>query len=150
MITIIIHYYYNYYYYCYYYYYYYHYYFIVSLLLVDHYYIIITIIIIITTMAVHSGSAPWNPHTVGFHNSNLRIFNLRFSNPNKWIVDVVFDMMSDFNVPESRPNKNTMKFRKSTVSIVQVGSRQAGRCKQKEEETSRRHGGGVFALHYMI
>ena len=27
-------------------------------------------------------------HTVGFHNFNLRIFNLRVSNPNKFIVDV--------------------------------------------------------------
>ena len=26
--------------------------------------------------------------TVGFHNLNLRIFNLRVSNPNKLIVDV--------------------------------------------------------------
>ena len=53
--------------------------------------------------------------TVGFHNFNLRIFNLRVSNPNKLIVDVFFDTMSDFNVPGSRPSKNTMKFRKSTV-----------------------------------
>ena len=53
---------------------------------------------------------------VGFHNFNLRIFNLRVSNPNKLVVDVFFDTMSDFNVPGSRPNKNTMKFRKSTVS----------------------------------
>ena len=45
----------------------------------------------------------------------LRIFNLRVSNPNKLIVDVFFDTMSDFNVPGSRPNKNTMKFRKSTA-----------------------------------
>ena len=28
--------------------------------------------------------------TVGFHNFNLRIFNLRVSNPNKLIVDVFF------------------------------------------------------------
>ena len=28
--------------------------------------------------------------TVGFHNFNLRIFNLRVSNPNKFIVDVFF------------------------------------------------------------
>ena len=27
-------------------------------------------------------------HTVGFHNFNLRVFNLRVSNPNKLIVDV--------------------------------------------------------------
>ena len=28
--------------------------------------------------------------TVGFHNFNLRIFNLRVSNPDKFIVDVFF------------------------------------------------------------
>ena len=44
-------------------------------------------------------------HTVGFHNFNLRIFNLRVSNPNKLILDVFFDMMSDFNVPGSRPKQ---------------------------------------------
>ena len=43
--------------------------------------------------------------TVGFHNFNLRIFNLRVSNPNKLIVDVSFDTMSDFNVPGSRSKK---------------------------------------------
>ena len=43
--------------------------------------------------------------TVGFHNFNLRIFNLRVSNPNKSIVDVFVDTMSDFNVPGSRPKK---------------------------------------------
>ena len=44
--------------------------------------------------------------TVGFHNFNLRIFNLRVSNPNKLIVDVFVDTMSDFNVPGSRPKKH--------------------------------------------
>ena len=29
-----------------------------------------------------------NGRTVGFHNFNLRIFNLRVSNPDKLIVDV--------------------------------------------------------------
>ena len=29
-------------------------------------------------------------YTTGFHNFNLRIFNLRVSNPNKLIVDVFF------------------------------------------------------------
>ena len=43
--------------------------------------------------------------TVGFHNFNLRILNLRVSNPNKSIVDVLFDAMSDFNVPGSRPKR---------------------------------------------
>ena len=42
---------------------------------------------------------------VGFHNFNLRIFNSRVSNPNKLIVDVFVDTMSDFNVPGSRPKK---------------------------------------------
>ena len=42
---------------------------------------------------------------VGFHNFNLRTFNLRVSNPSKFIVDVFFDTMSDFNVPGSRPKK---------------------------------------------
>ena len=43
--------------------------------------------------------------TVGFHNFNLRTFNLKVSNPNKLIVDVFVDTMSDFNVPGSRPKK---------------------------------------------
>ena len=45
-------------------------------------------------------------YTVGFHDFNLRIFNMRVSNPNKLIVDVFFDTMSDFNVPGSRPKKH--------------------------------------------
>ena len=45
------------------------------------------------------------PPTVGFHNFNLRIFDLRVSNPNKLIVDVFVDTMSDFDVPGSRPEK---------------------------------------------
>ena len=36
------------------------------------------------SLAPSAGSAG----TVGFHNFNLRIFNLRVSNPNKLIVDV--------------------------------------------------------------
>ena len=43
--------------------------------------------------------------TVGFHNFNLRILNLRVSNPNKLNVDIFFDTMSDFNVPGSRPKE---------------------------------------------
>ena len=58
---------------------------------------------------------------VGFHNLNLRIFNLRVSNPSKLICGCFFDTMSDFNVPGSRPNKNTMTFRKSTVPRVYSG-----------------------------
>ena len=33
------------------------------------------------------GGFVWSQYTVGFHNFNLRIFNLRVSNPNKLIVD---------------------------------------------------------------
>ena len=69
-------------------------------------------IIIIIVMIISDAAA------VGFHNFNLRIFNLRVSNPNKLIVGVFVDTMSDFNVPGSRPNTNTMKFRKSTVRYV--------------------------------
>ena len=58
--------------------------------------------------------------TVGFHNFNLRIDNLRVSNPNTFIVDVFVDTMSDFNVPESRPEQKTMKFRKPTVAVVTI------------------------------
>ena len=43
---------------------------------------------------------------VGFHNFNLRIFNLRVPDPNRLIVDVFVDTMSDFNVPGSRPKKH--------------------------------------------
>ena len=64
--------------------------------------------------------------TVGFNNFNLRIFNLRVSNPNKLIVDVFFDT-SDFNVPGSRPDKNTMKFRKSTVLAAVAAARRLRR-----------------------
>ena len=53
----------------------------------------------------HGRSPTFDCHTVGFHNFNLRIFNLRVSDPNKLIVDVFVDTMSDFNVPGSRPNK---------------------------------------------
>ena len=83
--------------------------------------------------------APWNcrsietqtrgthTHTVGFHNFNLRVFNLRVSNPNKLMVGVFFYTMSDFNVPGSRPPK-TMKFRKSTVhDLSNAGFLQAWR-----------------------
>ena len=51
-------------------------------------------------------SRPRDYLTVGFHNFNLRIFDLRVSNPNKLIVDVFLDTMSDFNVPGSRPEKH--------------------------------------------
>ena len=54
--------------------------------------------------------------TPGFHNFNLRILNLRIPNPNK-LIECFFDTMSDFNVPESRPKKITMKFRKLTVCL---------------------------------
>ena len=48
------------------------------------------------------------------HNFNLRVFNLRVSNPNKVIAYFV-DAMSDFNVPGSRLNKKEMKCRKPTA-----------------------------------
>ena len=52
-----------------------------------------------------TGSARNGAGAVGFHNFNLRIFNLRVSNPNKLIVNIFFDTMSDFNVPGSRPKE---------------------------------------------
>ena len=52
--------------------------------------------------------------TVGFHNFNLRIFNLRVSNPNKWIVDVFWQDVG-FQCARVSAQTNTMKFRKSTV-----------------------------------
>ena len=52
--------------------------------------------------------------TVGFHNFNLRIFNLRVSNPNKLIVDV-FLTRCRISMCQGLGPKNTMKFRKSTV-----------------------------------
>ena len=59
---------------------------------------------------------PGGAVTVGFYNINLRIFNLRVTNPNKFI-GLFFGTMSDFNVPGSRP-KNTMTFLKSTVLLL--------------------------------
>ena len=55
--------------------------------------------------------------TVGLHNFNLRIFNLRVSNPNKLIVDV---FLTRCRIPmcQGLGPKNTMKFRKSTVAIL--------------------------------
>ena len=52
--------------------------------------------------------------TVGFHNFNLRIFNLRVSNPNKFIVDV-FLTRCRISMCQTLGPKNTMNFRKSTV-----------------------------------
>ena len=48
--------------------------------------------------------------TVGFHNFNLRIVNLRVSNPNKLTVIIFYDTMSDFNVLGSRPKKTRSNF----------------------------------------
>ena len=48
--------------------------------------------------------------TPSFHNFNFRIFNLRIPNPNKLIVNVFFDTMSDFNVPKFRPKKIRLNF----------------------------------------
>ena len=69
---------------------------------------IITILTLFRLRAAQGGlccAALAGLRTVGFHNFNLRIFNLRVSNPNKLIVDVFFDTMSDFSVPGSRPKK---------------------------------------------
>ena len=58
---------------------------------------------------VQPGGAPRafnQERAVGFHNFNLRNFNLRVSKSNKFIVDMFFDTMSDFNVPGSRPKKH--------------------------------------------
>ena len=60
-----------------------------------------------------------NNGTVGFHNFNLRLFNLSLKSE-QINCGCFFDTMSDFNVPGSRPNKNTMKFRTSTVNILIV------------------------------
>ena len=51
--------------------------------------------------------------TVGFHNFNLPIFNLRVSNPNKLIVDV-FLTRCRISMCQGLGPKNT-KFRKSTA-----------------------------------
>ena len=61
-------------------------------------------------------------NTVGFHNFNLRIFNLRVSNPNNYFFHF-YDTISDFSVPGSRPPKNTTKFRTSTVSLEAFAGR---------------------------
>ena len=54
--------------------------------------------------------------TVGFHDFNLRIFNLRVSNPNTLIVDIFLHDVG-FQCARVSAQKNTMKFRKSTVTI---------------------------------
>ena len=52
-------------------------------------YVHICISISISICQEHAvGAAFGRADTVGFHNFNLRIFNLRVSNPNKLIVDV--------------------------------------------------------------
>ena len=56
-------------------------------------------------MSLDKGKLTVQYATVGFHNFNLRNFKLRVSNPNKLIVDVFVDTMSDFDVPGSRPKK---------------------------------------------
>ena len=54
------------------------------------------------------------PTTVGFHNFNLPIFNLRIPNPNKLIV-YVFLTRCRISMCQSPGPKNTMKFQKSTA-----------------------------------
>ena len=61
-----------------------------------------------------SARCPRQCPTVGFHNFNLRIFNLRVSNPNKLSVDV-FSTRCGISMCQGLGPKNTMKFRKSTV-----------------------------------
>ena len=56
-----------------------------------------------------------DPTTVDFHNFNLRIFNLRVSNLNKLIVDVFFWHDVEFQCARVSAQKNTMKFRTSTI-----------------------------------
>ena len=53
-------------------------------------------------------------YTVGFHNFNLRIFNLRVSNPNKLIVDVLLTRCR-ISMCQGLGPRNTTKFRKSAV-----------------------------------
>ena len=55
--------------------------------------------------------------TVGFHDFNLLIFNLRVSNPNKLIVDVFLTRCRISTCQGLGRQKNTMKFRKSTVLL---------------------------------
>ena len=55
--------------------------------------------------------------TVGFHNFNLRIFNLRVSNPSKLIVDVFWHDVG-FQCARVSAQKNTMKFRKPAVCVL--------------------------------
>ena len=56
---------------------------------------------------------------VGFRNFNLRIFNLRVSNPNKLIVDVFWHDVG-FQCARVSAQTNTMKFRKSTVILLEA------------------------------
>ena len=80
-----------------------------------------------------NGQGRYGP-SVDFHNFNLRIFNLRVSNPNK-LIGCFFDTMSDFiSMCQGLGPKKTMKFRKSTVSgkgkLASASSRQAVRTQQ--------------------
>ena len=78
----------------------------------------------VTAQRLRSGSAgasaglivvkAWRGSAVGFHNFNLQTFNLRVSNPNKLIVDVFWHDVG-FQCARVSAQKNTMKFRKSTV-----------------------------------
>ena len=59
-----------------------------------------------------------------FQSSNSQFESLKSEQIN---CGCFFDTMSDFNVPGSRPKKNTMKFRKSTVAVCFFGCH-AVRC----------------------
>ena len=66
---------------------------------------------------------PWGPppppNPVGFHNFNLRIFDLRVSNPNKFIVDV-FLTRCRISMCQGLGPKKTMQFRKPTVISLET------------------------------
>ena len=85
---------------------------------------------------------------VGFHNFNLRCFNLRVSNPNKLIVDV-FLTRCRISMCQSLGPKNTMKFRKSTVSYLGLGLLDSA---HKQLTSQRRHAAILYytILYYTI
>ena len=63
--------------------------------------------------------------TVAFHDFNLRIFNLRVSNPNKLIVDVLLTRCR-ISMCQGLGPKKTMKFRKSTVMQIRTLTKSEG------------------------
>ena len=61
---------------------------------------------------------PLTSSMVGFHNFNLRIFNLRVSNPNKLIVDVFLTRCRISMCQGLGPTKTRWNFGKSTVAAA--------------------------------